>query len=486
MTMTSFSSTTLVAILLSCGLWAGCSGKTDPAATGGSSAGPAPSANANLSPGSAQGTTQEPKQGAAPAPASAAGKGAPGGPAAGSAPPIGVSTVRVMQRDLPELLTATGTVAPLSSVDVRPQVTSIVTRVHIKEGQFVRKGELMFTLDARTDETNLAKAQAQLARDEAGLADANRQLQRNRELVAQNFISRGALDASQTLVESQSALVAADRAAIEGVRIALSYARITAPSTGRVGAIVVYPGSSVLANQTTLVTVTQLDPINVSFTLPQRHLADVLAALKVGGAAVTATLPEGGAPLNGRLQFVDSAVDASSGTVKVKAVFDNRNARMWPGAYVNVALAVRTIKDAVVIPQAAIIQSARGPIVYSVQGGVAASRPVQLLYAQGDEAAVTGVKPGERIVLDGRQNLRPGSAVIERPPEGAGRPGGRQGGAPGGAGAPPGQNPGQSPAPIKGESNVAGKADPRVDSKADVASGSSDPAAKTQARPSAP
>ncbi len=454
MKMTSFSPTVFVAVLLSFGLWAGCSGKTDPAATSGSSAASASPAQANavVSPGTAQETTLGTKQGATPAPASAAGKG-PGGPAGGSAPPVGVSTVRVMQRDLPELLTATGTVAPLSSVDVRPQVTSIVTRVHIKEGQFVRKGELMFTLDARTDETNLAKAQAQLARDEAGLADANRQLQRNRELVAQNFISRGALDASQTLVESQAALVAADRAAVEGVKIALSYARITAPGTGRVGAIVVYPGSSVLANQTTLVTVTQLDPISVSFTLPQRHLGDVLAALKVGGAAVTATLPEGGAPLNGRLQFVDSAVDASSGTVRVKAVFENRSARMWPGAYVNVALAVRTIKDAVVIPQAAIIQSARGPIVYSVQGGVAASRPVQLLYAQGDEAAVTGVKPGERIVLDGRQNLRPGSAVIGRPPEGAGRPGARQGGAPGGAG---------------------------------NASGPSDPAPKTQARPSAP
>jgi multidrug efflux pump subunit AcrA (membrane-fusion protein) len=168
---------------------------------------------------------------------------------------------------------------------VRPQVTSVVTRVHIKEGQFVRKGELMFTLDARDDETNLAKAQAQLARDEAGLADANRQLQRNRELVAQNFISRGALDASQTLVESQSA---ARRRRPGGHRRA-SGSRCRMPGSPRpaTGAgrqqLSSTPGSSVLANQTTLVTVTQLDPINVAFTLPQRHLADALAALKDGG-----------------------------------------------------------------------------------------------------------------------------------------------------------------------------------------------------------
>ncbi len=446
--MTPASATMLVAFTLSCGLWAGCDRKTDPGAAApaaGTSANGAPTGGSPAA-SNPSGTTGAPSGGES----GGAGKSPPGTRAGSAAPPVGVTTVPVIQRDLTELLSATGTVVPLSSVDVRAQVTSVVSRVHIKEGQFVRKGELMFTLDARTDETNLAKAQAQLARDEAGLADANRQLQRNRELVAQNFISRGALDASQTLVESQAALVAADRAAIEGVKIALSHSRITAPSTGRVGAIVVYPGSSVLANQTTLVTVTQLDPINVSFALPQRHLGDALAALKLGGAAVTATLPEGGLPLKGRLQFVDNAVDAASGTVRVKAVFDNRDARMWPGAYVNVALAVRTIKDAVVIPQAAIIQSARGPIVYSVQGGVAASRPVQLLYAQGEDAAVSGVKPGERIVLDGRQNLRPGSLVVERPPEGGARRGAR------------------------GES------------KAGAVSGQPDPAAKTLVRPSAP
>lgn len=346
-------------------------------------------------------------------------------PPATGAPAVSVTTVRAAQRDLPVLLTATGTVAPLSSVDVRPQVTSVVSQVHVREGQMVRSGELLFTLDSRIDETNVAKAQAQLARDEASLADARRQLARSKELFAQNFISQGAVDTNQTAVESQSALVASDRAALDAARVSLSYAKVKAPSAGRVGASNVFAGSAVQANQTTLITLTQLDPIAVAFSLPQRHLPDVLDALKDGGAAVTATLPEGKERFSGRLKFVDNAIDASSGTVKVKALFANREGRLWPGAFVNVSMTARTLKNAVVIPQAAIVQTQRGTIVYAVQEGKAALRPVQLLYAQGDDAAVTGVNAGERIVLDGRQNLRPGVAVVERSGDAAGKPAGR-------------------------------------------------------------
>jgi RND family efflux transporter MFP subunit len=384
------------------------------------------------------GCTGPPDTGAQLPGASAAGAASvPAAAVAASAPPVGVTTVRARQMDLPVVVSATGAVTPVSSVDVRPQVTSVVTRVHIREGQFVRAGELMFTLDARTDEANLARARAQLAKDEAGLADAQRQLTRSRELLAQNFVSQGALDANQAAVESQSALVAADRAALDAARVALSNARVTATGAGRAGAVSVYPGSSVQANQTTLVTITQLDPINVTFNLPQRHLAEALAALQGGGAAVNATLPETGASLGGRLQFVDSAVDAASGTVKVKALFENRAGQLWPGAFVNVAMTVRTLKAAVVVPQVTIIQGQRGSLVYAVQDGKAVPRPVQVVYAQAEDAAVSGLKPGERIVLDGRQNLRPGVSVVERPREGGGRgaaaSGAAAGAAPGGS-----------------------------------------------------
>jgi RND family efflux transporter MFP subunit len=331
-----------------------------------------------------------------------------------SGPAVGVTTVAARQTDLPVTLTATGAVTPLSSVEVRPQVSSVVAQVHIREGQFVKAGELLFTLDARADEANVAKAQAQVAHDQATLADAQRQLTRSRELLAQNFISQGQVDANQAAVDSAAALVAADRAAVAAARVALSYARITAPGAGRVGTIAVYPGSAVQANQTTLVTITQLDPIAVAFSLPQRHLPDALAALPGGGALVSAALPDGGQAVQGRLKFVDNLVDAASGTVKVKAVFDNRDARLWPGAFVNVAMTARVLKGAVLVPQASVIQAARGDIVYVVQDGKASARPVQLIYGQGEEAAVGGVRPGERIVLDGRQNLRPGAAVVER------------------------------------------------------------------------
>jgi RND family efflux transporter MFP subunit len=401
--------------------------------------------------------------------APAAGTAASGPGGAASAPPVSVSTVRAQQRDMAVLINATGTVAPLSTVDVRPQTTNLVAQVHVKEGQFVKAGQLLFTLDARADEANLARARAQLARSEAALADAQRQLQRSQELLAQNFIAQGALDTNQTNVQSLTAALAADKAALDAARLALSYTRITASSAGRLGAISVFPGSSVQANQTTLASITRLDPISVAFSLPQRHLADALAALKDGGAAVIATPPasEGQPPAGpaprdgaraaaadgsgngaakamaahapaagtraGRLSFVDNAVDASSGSVKVKAQFDNRDGLLWPGAFVNVAMTARVLRGAVVVPQAAIVQSARGPLVYIVVDGMAQLRPVQVLYAQGDEAAVSGVEPGARVVLDGRQNLRPGAAVLERAADAA--PAGGRGGKGGAAGA---------------------------------------------------
>ena len=367
--------------------------------------------------------------------ASPASVGASGAAAAASAPPVGVSTVRAQQRDMPVLLAATGAVAALQSIDVKSQATSVVTKVHIKEGQFVKAGEPLFTLDARTDEANLGKARAQLAKDEAGLADAQRQLARSRELFAQNFVSQGAVDANQSQVESQTAVIAADKAAIEAARVQVSYARIVAPGAGRAGAINVYPGTAVQANQTTLVSITQLDPIGVAFSLPQRHLADALAALKEGGALVTATLPESGVQLKGRLQFVDNAIDAASGTVKAKASFDNKEGKLWPGAFVTVAMTVRVLKDAIVVPQASIIQSQRGTLVFGVVDGKAVPRPVQLLYSQGDDAVVSGLKPGERVVLDGRQNVRPGVSVVDRGRAASGAASGASGAGRGASGA---------------------------------------------------
>jgi RND family efflux transporter MFP subunit len=328
---------------------------------------------------------------------------------------VSVVTVKVEKRDLPVVLRAVGSAISLASVDIRPQVTSAITQVHFKEGQFVNKGDLLFTLDSRTDEANVAKAKAQLAKDQAALADAKRQLNRSRELVAQNFISGAAVDTAQTLVDSTDAVVASDVAAIQAAQVALSYGKIVSPHAGRAGVINTPAGSVVQANVTVLATVVKVNPIAVSFNLPQRDLADFLTAVSgQGNVRVTATLPEEKKPMVGKLQFVDNNVDAASGTVKLKAVFDNKNSKLWPGLFVNVGLTTKKIEDALVIPQAAIIQTVRGPIVYAVEDGKAVSKPIKVVLPAGPEAAVTGVLENDVIVVDGKQNLRPGVKVIER------------------------------------------------------------------------
>lgn len=344
------------------------------------------------------------------------------GPGRAGAPAVAVTTVTARRQDFTIVLQAIGTVQPISSVDVKPQTTSVVTKVHVKEGQFVKAGDLLFTLDSRTDEANVDKTRAQLAKDEAALADARRQLARSRELLAQNFVSQGAVDTNLTAVESQTAAVEGDRAALNAARVALSYSKVAAPGSGRVGAVTIYPGTAVTANQTTLVTITQLDPVDVTFSLPQRYLGALLAALQAGNAPVDAKLPEAGGAVRGRLSFVDSVVDAGTGTVKAKARFENKATRLWPGAFVSLSLEAGSLKDAVVIPQATVIQSVRGPIVYVVKEGKAQLRPVTVVETRGEEAAVQGVSAGEVVVLDGRQNLRPDQPVMDRTKAAGGQP----------------------------------------------------------------
>ncbi len=365
----------------------------------------------------AAGCNKEPAAGAGSAASGAL--AAAGGVGPGAA--VSVTSVRAERRDVDVTLEATGTVAALNSVDIRPQVNSVITQVAIREGQFVKAGQLLFTLDSRTDEASLARARAQLAKDEAGLADAQRQLSRSKELIAQNFISQVAVDGNQTLVDTQQSAVAASRAAIGSAQVVLSYSRIVAPAAGRAGAINVFAGTTVQPGGTALVTITQIDPIGVAFSVPQRNLNDVLRTLRAGGGSVNVSLPDKRGSAVGRLLFVDNVVDPNSGTVRVKARFDNRAETLWPGAFVTVRLAVNTLKDATVVPQATVIQGPRGAIVYVIDAqNKAQARPVEVVYAAGLDAVVTGVQPGERVVLDGRQNLRAGVAVAERAASAAG------------------------------------------------------------------
>jgi len=396
------------------------------------------------------------------APGASAASGAPGRAAA----PQSVSVYVVQRRDAPVNVEVAGTVVPLNTVEVRPQVASTVLKVAVKDGQPVRRGDVLFVLDDRNERANLDKARAQLQRDRATLADYERQFKRAQDLRAQNFIAQSALDSSQTQFEAQQALLRTDEAAVQAAEVALSYTTLRAPQDGRCGVVNVFPGSLVQPSGTALVTINQIDPIGVSFNVPEAQLPGLLAAAGISNAAAGKTaasapaasasakpasapgkqagpvtpptlsvlLPTGGerrrggepaAALPGRLSFVDNAVDTATGTIRAKGTLPNGQQQLWPGQYVSVRLTLRTLENALVIPQAAIIQRGAERTVYVVGADdTVQARGVQIRQPLGEFVAVDGVSDGERVVVEGKQNLRPGGAVrIAAAPAGKGASG---------------------------------------------------------------
>ena len=343
--------------------------------------------------------------------ASASAGGAGQGGKGGAAPATVVNTVSAQRQDVPVVLQANGTVTPVSSVDLHPQTTSTIRKVHIKEGQFVTAGQLMFTLDDRSERANVNKAEAQVARDQAALADAERQLKRSQELADQKFIAPSALDTLRSQRDAAQATLQANRAALSAENVSASYGVIRAPMAGRVGAINVFPGSLVQL-ATSLTTITQLDPITVAFTVPEAALANLLAAQRAGVVTVEASSGPEATRTQGKLSFIDNTVDATTGVIRVKALFDNRSTALWPGQYVDTRITVQTIKNAVVVPQAAIFTNARGTFVYVVDGDQSARQvPVARLHSFGLLAAVSGLTGAEQVITEGKQNLRPGGKI---------------------------------------------------------------------------
>lgn len=330
--------------------------------------------------------------------------------------PTPVTTARAEKRDVPVRLTANGTVTALHSVDLRSQVTSTVREVHIREGQSVKKGDLLFSLDARADEANIRKAEAQVAKDRADLATAMRNLERQRELFRQKFISQSALDTAQNQVDTLQGQIAVDQAALEATRVARGYTEIRAPFAGRTGTIGVRAGSLVQpgASATALVTIMQVDPIAVSFTLPEKELPALQQALARGPAPVSVASQTGGEAHQGRITFVDNAVDTATGTIRVKAEFSNPKAQLWPGMYVNVELSPRTIAGATVIPAQAVQTGPEKRFVFVVnEDRKVSQQPVTLAHVDEGLAVVEGLQAGTHVVVEGAQNLRPGGTVSE-------------------------------------------------------------------------
>lgn len=326
-------------------------------------------------------------------------------------PPAVVNVVAPQRQDMAVVQQANGTVTPIRSVDLHPQTTATIREVHIKEGQFVQEGDLMFSLDDRADRANLDKANAQVEHDRASLADLERQLKRSQDLFAQHFIAQSAVDTLRAQVDQARATLKSDMAEARASGVATDYTAIRAPMAGRVGGIGVYPGSLVQPT-TSLTTITQLDPIDVAFTLPESSLPALLAAQKRGKIEVQALPGADLAPVKGVLSFVDNTVDPTSGTIRVKAEFDNRATTLWPGQYVGTRVTVQTLRNAVVIPQTAIITNAQGTFVYALDKGATARLvPVKRVYGAGEEAAVSGLSGSERIITEGKQNVRPGAKV---------------------------------------------------------------------------
>lgn len=343
----------------------------------------------------------------------AGGGGGRGGRGGGG--PVPISVGKVIVKPMPVEVRAIGTVEPARTVAVRAQITGELTSVNFKEGDDVQAGQVLFTLDKRPFEAALKQAEANLTRDLAQLENTSAVAKRTNELAERGIATREQVGTANTAAQAADATVGADRAAVENARVQLQYATITAPITGRTGVLMVHPGNLVRANDATpLVVINQLSPINVSFAVPEAQLAPLKRYLAEGGVRVNVQQPGDPAkPAAGRIDFIDNAVDPTTGTIKVKGAFDNLDHRLWPGQYVNVVVTLATDPKALVVPTPAVQQGPQGTYVYVVkQDQTAELRPVTVGRVSGEETIIThGVKDGETLVTDGHLRLVPGSRV---------------------------------------------------------------------------
>jgi multidrug efflux system membrane fusion protein len=329
---------------------------------------------------------------------------------------IPVVTVEVTRTDVPVVLDGLGNVTAFYTVTVKAQVGGRIDRVAFKEGQAVKKGDLLVQIDPRPFAIQLEAAQAALARDEANLKNAKINADRYKTLAGQNLIAVQQYTDQQSTVDQLSAQVASDRSQIDAARLNLDYAHVSSPIDGITGVRLVDPGNFVQPTDATgLVVVTQLDPIAVIFTLPEDDLTPINEAMAAGTLPVDALSRDGDKPLGqGKLTVIDNEINQQTATLKLKAVFDNPNHLLWPNQFVKARLRLATRKDAMVVPAAVIQHGPQGTFAYVVKAdSTAEARPVTLTTIQGDVAVVdTGLSVGEQVVVEGQAQLRPGSRVL--------------------------------------------------------------------------
>jgi len=330
----------------------------------------------------------------------------------------------------PIQVSAIGTVQSIAMVIIKSRVDGQIAEVHFEEGQDVKEGDLLFTLDNRSFQAQLAQAEAILQRDRAQLERAQLELKRQTELASRGVASAQKLEDAQMAEKVLQAAIRANEAAVESARINLSYTTIRSPITGRTGSINLKRGNVVKSNDTTtnavpLVTITQLRPIYVSFTIPERHLPGIRAALADSERLpVAVTMPNApDQPITGTLTFVDNQVDAATGTIPLKATFANDDIRLWPGQFVNINLTLGIQAHAVVVPSPTIQIGQNGPYVFVIkEDSTVELRLVRIDRTVGDKTVVAGgLTAGERVVVDGQLRLNNGTRVSVARPE-AGQP----------------------------------------------------------------
>jgi len=333
------------------------------------------------------------------------------------APPprtVPVAAAPVTQQDVPLQVRTIGNVETINAVSIKALVGGEVTGVFFKEGQDVKKGDLLFQIDPRPYDAALKQAEATLARDLAQAKNAAEQAKRYEILVQKDYVSKDQYDQLRANADALAAAVDADKAQVENSRLQLAYCTIRSPINGRVGSVLINKGSVVKANDLVMLTINQMAPIYVTLSVPEQNLSHIKKYMALGKMKVDAVIPgDEQHPARGVLTFINNAVDTATGTIQLKGTFENSDRRLWPGQFVNVILTLTTQRNAVVMPSAALQAGQQGQYVFVIKPDLTVeSRPVLVTRTFADLAVVDkGVTPGENVVTDGQLQLVPGTKV---------------------------------------------------------------------------
>jgi multidrug efflux system membrane fusion protein len=330
------------------------------------------------------------------------------------APAIPVIVTPATRQPMPVRIDAIGTVQTIASVAVKSRIDAQIAAVKVQDGQYVKKGDVLFELDSRAAEAQMRQMEAQVARDKAQLANAQRDVQRFAPLVQKDFVSRQQYDTAVTAASALEASVKADQAALDNAKVLLSYYTITAPMDGRLGMVTAKAGNNVKANDVPFLTINQVKPIYANFSVAERELPAIRAAMAAGPVTVRAVAAgDKGAPVEGKLAFFDNAVDVATGTIALRAIFENADERLWPGEFVNISMTLSVDPDALVIPQAAVQIGQASPYVFVVKpDNTAEARKVTVSRSMDGKSVIAGgLEPGDRVVIDGQLRLSNGSRV---------------------------------------------------------------------------